>query len=153
MRKLHALWIAICLGACATYREDLDRGQRFYDENHYDRALATWRSLEPDLDSLEYADQSRYAYLRGMTDYRLGFREDARHWLGLASAIDQRHPGGLTEEWRAHLEKALTDLNGEVWERASRNLQVQTPPAAAETGDQESTPAEPDTTQADPDAS
>jgi hypothetical protein len=140
MRKLHALWIAVCLGACVTYREDLDRGQRFYEENHYDRALATWRALEPDLDALEYADQSRYAYLRGMTDYRLGLRRHARHWLGLASAIDQRHPGGLTEEWRARLKEALAELNAEVWKEASRTFQMQPPPAPPEADEEGSPP-------------
>ena len=71
------------------------------------------------MDALEEPDQARYAYLRGMTDYRLGFRPDARHWLGLADAIDQKHPGGLTEEWRQRLKEALADLNAEVWGTAA----------------------------------
>ena len=152
MRKLHALWIAVCLGACVTYREDLDRGQRFYEQNRYDRALATWRALEPDLDSLEYADQSRYAYLRGMTDYRLGFRPYARYWLGLASAIDQSHPGGLTEQWRAGLKEALADLNAEVWKKASSEMQVQ-PASAPPQADEQKTQQPGPVSQPEPDPS
>lgn len=107
--------LALSLFGCATYREDLNRGQRFYEENEYERSLAIFRVLEPDMDSLELSDQSRYAYLRGMTDYRLGFRADARHWLAVAKAIEQEHPGGLGAQWKQRLEEALNDLNQEVY--------------------------------------
>ena len=96
MRK--ALLLALVLLGCATYREDLNRGQRLYEENQFESALAIWRLLEADMDSLTLNDQARYAYLRGMTDYRLGFRPYARHWLGVAKAIDKEHPGGLNQE-------------------------------------------------------
>lgn len=142
MRKLHALWIAVCVGACATYREDLDRGQRFYEENRYDHALASWRALEPDLDSLEHPDQARYAYLRGMTDYRLGLRSDARHWLGLASAIDERHPSGLTEQRRQQLKETLAELNAEVWGKASNALGTAPPSSNDGTDATPSTPSD-----------
>lgn len=108
---LLALVLALPLVSCATYREDLNRGQRLYEENEYERALAIWRMLERDRDSLEYNDQARYAYLRGMTGYRLGFRFDARHWLAIAKATEQEHPGGLSEQWKQRLEEALEDLN------------------------------------------
>jgi hypothetical protein len=102
-------------GGCATYREHLNRGQRLYDENEFERALALWRDLERDMDSLSLDDQARYAYLRGMTDYRLGFRPDARHWLAVAKAIDQEHPGGLQPEWKGRIDESLTDLNRDVY--------------------------------------
>jgi len=109
------LAIALCPAACATYREDLNRGQRMYEENQYEHALALWRTLEEDTDSLSPADQARYAYLRGMTDYRLGFRADSRHWLALAKASDQIHPGGLSSEWRERMDQSLGDLNQDVY--------------------------------------
>jgi hypothetical protein len=107
--------LALSLGACSTYRDHLNRGQRMYDENEYEKALAMWRNLEPDMDSLSFNDQARYSYLRGMTDYRLGFRPDARHWLAMAKAIEQEHPGGLAADWKARTEEALDDLNKEVY--------------------------------------
>ncbi|HVU04636.1 MAG TPA: hypothetical protein VHE30_22915 [Polyangiaceae bacterium] len=107
--------VAVLLSACSTYRDHLNRGQRLYDENEYEHALAIWRTLEPDTDSLSFNDQARYAYLRGMTDYRLGFRPDARHWLAMAKAIEMDHPGGLTGDWKARTEEALNDLNKEVY--------------------------------------
>ncbi len=124
MRRLVVLLLALVVSACATYREDLNRGQRLYEESEYERALAIWRFLEADLDSLEYQEQARYAYLRGMTDYRLGggkggadsqFRAHARHWLALAKAIEQEHPGGLSEQWTQLMEEALAELNAEIW--------------------------------------
>jgi hypothetical protein len=39
---------ALCAGACATYQEDLNRAQRLYHENEYERALAIFRVLEED---------------------------------------------------------------------------------------------------------
>jgi len=107
--------LALSLSGCSTYRDHLNRGQRLYDENEYEHALALWRTLEPDMDSLSFNDQARYAYLRGMTDFRLGFRPDARHWLAVAKAIEQDHPGGLSAEWKARTEESLNDLNKEIY--------------------------------------
>ena len=107
--------LALAALGCTTYREDLNRGQRLYEENQYEHALAIWRMLEPDTDSLTGNDQARYAYLRGMTDYRLGYRPYARHWLGVAKAIEKEHPGGLSQEWRDRLDKSLADLNRDVY--------------------------------------
>ena len=114
------LAIALCPVACATYREDLNRGQRMYEENQYEHALALWRILEEDADSLSPYDQARYAYLRGMTDYRLGFRADSRHWLAIAKVTDQAHAGGLSAAWRERMEQSLTDLNQDVYGAAVR---------------------------------
>lgn len=115
MRRLPALLLAFALVGCATYREDLNRGQRYFDEHQYEKALALFRSLERDIDSLEFKEQARYAYLRGMTGLSLGFRSDARHWLAIAKAIEQVHPGGLGEGWKAQLEAKLGELNEEVY--------------------------------------
>ena len=112
--------IALVPLACVTYREDLNRGQRMYEENRYEQALALWRALEDDADSLSLNDQARYAYLRGMTDYRLGFRADSRHWLALAKASELAHEGGLSGEWKERMEQSLTDLNQDVYGGAQR---------------------------------
>ncbi|MGC4090015.1 MAG: hypothetical protein QM756_19425 [Polyangiaceae bacterium] len=114
-QALRLLFVLASFVGCATYREDLNRGQRLYEENQYEHALAIWRALEHDTDSLSYEDQARYSYLRGMTDYRLGFRPDARHWLALAKATEQEHPGGLGPEWQERLAKSLDELNKEVY--------------------------------------
>lgn len=109
------LVLMLLLGACATVREDLNRGQRFYEENQYERALSIFRALERDLNSLNQANRARYAYLRGMTDYRLGFRPHARHWLAIAQAIEAKYPGGLDPDWKERMAESLEQLNREVY--------------------------------------
>lgn len=111
---LLGLGLAILVG-CATYRDDLARGQHYYDLNQFDNALSVWRMLERDWDSLNDGEQSRYAYLRGMTDYRMGYRADARHWLAISKAIAEQHPGGLDAQSIAQLDQALTKLNDAVY--------------------------------------
>src|SRR5262245_42428036 len=112
MRSCVSLVIAVFLASsmsfgCATYRQDLERAKQHYNENQYEKALALMRVLEHDIDSLSDAEQAQYAYTRGMTDYRLaglalaaqvpggvadprkGFRDNSRHWLGVAAAIEK----------------------------------------------------------------
>lgn len=134
--------------ACSTYKQDLDRSRRHYEdnqvdkaranyeENQYEKALALLRVLEHDIDSYTPGEQAQYAYLRGMTDYRLSqssrlsqqptqgssvadprkdYRSNSRHWLGVAQAIEKVTPGGLTPEEKQRLGDALTDLNKDVW--------------------------------------
>jgi hypothetical protein len=124
------LAVAALVVGCNTYRQDLDRAAAHYERNQYESALALFRVLEPDMDSLTVGDQARYAYLRGMTDYRLSsatakgtevsdprqsYRDNARHWLAVASAIDKKSPGGLTPEEKTRLDETLADLNRDVF--------------------------------------
>ncbi len=116
MRRSFLLAIPFLLAlGCSTYRDDLNRGQRLYLDAQYDHALAIWRVLETDFDSLTYSEQARYAYLRGMTAFRLGYRADARHWLAVSHAIDDQHRGGLSSEASGQLQTTLDELNAEVW--------------------------------------
>jgi hypothetical protein len=105
---------SLALG-CMTYAEDLNRAQRHFEGSEYERALAIFRVLEKDVDSLSATDRTRYAYLRGMTDYRMSYRSDARHWLALSRALDQATPGGLQEPWKERMQEALKDLNNDVY--------------------------------------
>jgi hypothetical protein len=111
-------WVAVALlgmlAACVTYAEELNRGQRHYQNNEYERALGVLRALEADIDSLSRADRARYAYLRGMTDFRMSLRTDARHWLALARTYEQQAPGSLEESWRERMNDSLKDLDNDV---------------------------------------
>ena len=107
------LGASLTLASCVTYQEELNRGQRHFQGNEYEQALAIWRVLERDVDSLSPGDRARYAYFRGMTDYRMSLRDDARHWLALARAYDQATPGGIEDAWRERMKEALKDLEGD----------------------------------------
>lgn len=113
--RLLSYALCACALACGGQHAALLRGQGYYEENQYERALAVWRTLERSEASLSRPDFARYAYLRGMTDYRLGFRPDARHWLALAKVTDQQYPGGLDPQWASRLDGALADLDREIF--------------------------------------
>ncbi|MBX3196778.1 MAG: hypothetical protein KF850_00170 [Labilithrix sp.] len=116
-RRLAGILVVLALGAgaCTTYRDQLARGQHAFDQNEHDRALAILRDLEPDTKRLTPAEQASYAYLRGMSDYRIGYRSDARHWLSVAKAHEERSPGVLPADWKARATEALDHLNGLVY--------------------------------------
>jgi hypothetical protein len=136
--------VALAISGCATYQQELDRGQRHFKANEYEKSLAVLRALEPDINSLNSADRTRYAYLRGMTDFRLSYRADARYWLGIAAAQDKLEPGGLEEGWKQRMKEALTQLNADVYggaeaNAASKEKDLEVPPEAT---DDESAPAD-----------
>lgn len=123
------LALAPWLAACGAYSAELQRGQRYYERNEYESALAIWRNLDPNSDALGPYEQTQYAYLRGMTDYRLGFRAEARHWLARAQASEHLHPGGLPGTWNQRLAQTLADL-----ERTDRGQPGAFPAASPPTG-------------------
>jgi hypothetical protein len=103
------------LAACSTYADTLQRGQRYYEHNEYEQALAVWRHLEDDRDSLGPEGRVRYYYLRGMTDFRLGYEADARYWLGLAQASRAGARDALDEDEGKRLEETLDGLSKKVF--------------------------------------
>ena len=72
-------------------------------------------ALEPDIERLSPADRARYAYLRGMTDFRIGYKAEARHWLALAAASEKQTPGALPADWAKRMTEALKELNEAVY--------------------------------------
>lgn len=118
-----ALVLTSSLAACATYHDDLMRAQTAVDEAQPDRALALLRRLEREYPRLDNDDRVRYAYLRGITDYRIGYRAEARHWLGIAQASDKSAPGALTSDWKTKLNEALAEMNEKVFDEGGMHLQ------------------------------
>lgn len=119
MRCAIVLLVAFSLVfGCATYREELARGKEYYAGAKYEHALAVARALEPDFDALSSEERTEYCFLRGMTDYHLGFRADSRHWLALAAVLAEAHPGTIDGPAAAELTKTLDELNQLVWTAA-----------------------------------
>lgn len=104
----------IVLASCATYRDELVRAQSAFEADQHERTLALLRDLEPDVTRLAHSEQAQYAYLRGMTDYRMGYKSDARHWLAIARAFDERTPGILPNDWSRRTTETLAELDGVV---------------------------------------
>ena len=103
------------LAGCTTYRDQLVRSQHSFEQNRHEQTLGELRTLEPDVTRLSPPEQAQYAYLRGMTDYRIGHRSDARHWLAIARTYDETSPGILPTDWKARMTEALDELNGVVY--------------------------------------
>ena len=120
--ELLALSGLVLVGSCATYDEDLMRGERAFEQSEHERALAIFRNLEPDTNRLSPVGRAHYAYLRGMTDYRIGYRSDARHWLAIAASIDQQTPGSLPPDWEKRMGESLKELNEEVFTAGIESL-------------------------------
>jgi hypothetical protein len=114
-RLLLATIAAVLAGGCQTYQDDLTRSQRAFEQNEHEHALAILRQLEPDTFHLNVNEQAQYAYIRGMTDYRIGYRADARHWLAVAKAMEEKAPGLLPEDWKSRMNQALGELNEGVY--------------------------------------
>ena len=118
MRLLAAvagLGLLLASSACATYQDDLKRAEHAYEASEDERALAIFRILEPDTMRLSISDRAHYAYLRGMTDLRMGYKAEARHWLAIAAAMDQATPGALPPDWSQKLNDAVKELNEQVF--------------------------------------
>lgn len=117
-------WVAIavlCAG-CTTYRDALVRSQDALQKNEYEQTLGLLRALEPDVGHLTTPEQAQYAYLRGMTDLRIGHRTDARHWLAIARAHDDASPGTLPVDWRSRTNDALGELDAVVYSEGYAGL-------------------------------
>lgn len=105
---------ALASTSCRTYRDELVRAQSAFEKNEHERTLALLRDLEPDMTRLATPEQAQYAYLRGMTDYRIGYKNDARHWLAVARAFDEQSPGILPADWKQRTTETLAELDGIV---------------------------------------
>lgn len=106
---------------CGTYRQDLVRVKSHYDASEFPQALALLRVLEQDVDALSPSEQVQYAYMRGMTDYRLSeaaprgnvrdeFRKYAGFYLHVTLEWDRRGQPALTDEQRARVNDTLALL-------------------------------------------
>ena len=122
MRRLMVLGCLLLTASCTTFRDDLVRGQKAYETSSHERALAILKQLEPDQDHLSAEERAHYAYLRGMTDYRIGYRAEARHWLAIADQADKATPGALPTEWKTRMNEALEELNAQVYSQGMSEL-------------------------------
>jgi hypothetical protein len=127
MRLALTALLTFAVVSCATYRDELVRSQKAFDANDHDRTMALLRDLETDFTRLPAPQQAQYAYLRGMTDYRIGHRGDARHWLALARSYDEASPGTLPADWKQRTNEAIEEMNGVVFVEGTQALAVKKP--------------------------
>lgn len=144
------LWVsALAAVGCAALRDDLRRAETSYEEARYEDALVWLRDLEDDAPSMDLEMRGRYYYLRGMTEYRMGHRADALHYLAVAREVTGDQGAGLRPEWRQMMERTLAELTP----RGMSHRPPEPEQAAPEATGGGEDPSEPEVNQAGPPAS
>lgn len=95
-------------GGCVTLSDDLHSAREAYEDARYNHALAWLRDVERSAADLEPDEQVRFLYLRGMTAYRLGQRDEALYYLSLIARPAEN--AALEPSWRGNAERALAEL-------------------------------------------
>ncbi len=99
------------LAACTSWSNEIHQAELAYDEARPDAALA-WLDVVGDdnLGRMPLSDRARYLYVRGMTEFRLGRRDDALYHLALAREVSGTDGVSLRSEQRDLMDRTLTEL-------------------------------------------
>ncbi len=99
------------LGGCTSWTNEIRQAEIAYDEARPDAALA-WLDVVTDdnLGRMDPTDRIRYLYIRGMTEFRLGRRDDALYHLALAREVSGSDGVGLRREQRELMDRTLSEL-------------------------------------------
>jgi hypothetical protein len=102
------------------------RAEDAYDQARYETARIWLVDLERRAPGMSRPMRARYFYLRGMTEYRLGHRLDALHYLAVARELAGDDSAVLRDEQRDLLARTLAELE------PRDPLSYRPPPPAAE---------------------
>jgi hypothetical protein len=121
-------WILVALAAapapgCAVVSSELDTATELYGNAQYEAALRWLDELEADAAGMTRTQQALFYYLRGMTAYRLGQRQDALHFLAIATVAADSPGATLRPERRSILERTLQELIPTTASPHARNAQ------------------------------
>lgn len=124
-QPLLVLALTVALGGCATWSTEIRQAELAYDEARPQAALAWLDTVGDDnVGRMDVSDRVRYLYLRGMTEFRLGRRDDALYHLALAREVAGTEGVGLRREQRELMDRTLTELT------PTEALSHRAPPAA-----------------------
>jgi len=105
-----ALPLLCATSACTSVASDLRTAQTLYKDARYEDAQHWLSELERETASMPKPELTRFYYLRGMTAFRLGQREDALHFLALADALCAEDGTRLPAEWQTVMERTLQEV-------------------------------------------
>jgi hypothetical protein len=100
----------LLLVGCAAFHDDFGRARGAYDDARFEDARTWLVDLEPRVAAEDTATRATFFYYRGMTEYRLGARSDALHYLALAREVAAADDADLAPERRRLLERTLEEL-------------------------------------------
>jgi hypothetical protein len=113
---MHRAWpgvIAVLLSSllgCTSISSDLNTAHAFYRDARYEQSMLWLTELEGETAAMERPDLAHFCYLRGMTAFRLGQREDALHFLVLADVLTAEDESLLPAQWRSVMERTLQEI-------------------------------------------
>ena len=111
IRSFSIVGVAVALTGCAALRDDMKRAEDSYDQARYEDSLVWLEELEDSTPDMEVDMRARFYYLRGMTAYRLGHRDDALHYLALAREVaGEETSRALRPEQRQTMTRTLDEL-------------------------------------------
>jgi hypothetical protein len=113
---------ALTLLGCTSVTSDLQTAQTLYADARYEQAQLWLVALDREARHMEPGLLSRFYYLRGMTAFRQGQREDALHFLVLAAELDEQPEGQLPPAWQAVLVRTLEEVAPTSSSPHARNL-------------------------------
>ncbi|MEM9192821.1 MAG: hypothetical protein AAGF12_26840 [Myxococcota bacterium] len=102
----------VALGGCAALSSDMKQAETAYEAARYDDAVTWLRDLEDDTPDMSESMRARFFFLRGMTAFRLGERDEALYYLAVTREVagDAGGSDPLGPGWRQVLDRTLTEL-------------------------------------------
>lgn len=100
----------LLLVGCTSVSTELRMAQALYKDARYEDAQLWLAELQHETPDMSKDDLARFYYLRGMTGFRLGQRQDALHFLVLAEQLDAEAPGRLPSAWRPVMARTLAEI-------------------------------------------
>lgn len=97
------------LSGCHYYEHRVDHAQQAYEQERYADADAWLDLLDTHVGEMDEHLEGRYYYLRGMSEYHVGHRDEALHHLALARQVT-RGQDHLTQAEQETLERTYAEL-------------------------------------------
>lgn len=98
------------LFGCTSISSDLKTAHALYRDARYEQSMLWLSELEGETAAMQRPDLAHFCYLRGMTAFRLGQREDALHYLVLADALSEENERLLPDQWRSVMQRTLQEI-------------------------------------------
>jgi len=102
--------LATAAASCTGVDYDLRAADKLYRDARYEAVQAWTAQLRRTYSDLDPTQRASFHYLSGMTAYRLGQPEDARHELALAAHAAREQAKALSSEQLALLYRTLEEL-------------------------------------------
>lgn len=109
--RLLVIVFLVLAGGCAALQTEMVFAENAYDEAHYDDALVWLNDIEDDVPDMDDEMRARFYFVRGMTAYRLGKRDDALYYLGVAREVaGEEQSSPLGPSWHQTMTRTLDEL-------------------------------------------